>query len=92
MNRTYKDENGLIRTKKHSVSYYIIWYFVCVGIVAVYHLITKQFAWGRLGVMALVLGIVSVGWFFMDRISVKQEESMARELEARKRGKSGQNP
>ena len=35
-----------------------------MGIVAVYHLITKQFAWGRLGVMALVLGIVTFSLIF----------------------------
>lgn len=87
MKNVVKDENGLIRTKKRSVSYYLIWYGICVATVAIYHLVTKQFSWGKMLIMAVILGVLSVGWFFVERMSVKQEEAMARELEERRKGK-----
>ena len=52
--------------KKRSISYYVVWYFICLAVLVVIMLIKGEFSWSRLLASVVFVAVLSVIWYFTE--------------------------
>lgn len=67
--------------KKRSISYYVVWYFICLAVLVVIMLIKGEFSWSRLLASVVFVAVLSVIWYFTEGFMAKQEEAIIKRME-----------
>ena len=66
--------------KKKSLTYYVVWYVICVLVLVAVMLIKGEFAWNKVLASVIFVAVLSVIWYFTENFMAKQEEAMIKRM------------